>query len=48
MVIPVGDMCGQNLVLVERKGRALKTRSICGCVFVRLIGKEGWTANEEA
>jgi protein-L-isoaspartate(D-aspartate) O-methyltransferase len=42
MVIPVGDMRGQNLLLVERKGRALKTRSICGCVFVRLIGKEGW------
>jgi protein-L-isoaspartate(D-aspartate) O-methyltransferase len=42
MVIPVGDLRGQNLLLVERKGQALKTRSICGCVFVRLIGKEGW------
>jgi protein-L-isoaspartate(D-aspartate) O-methyltransferase len=42
LVIPVGDMLGQNLTLVERKGRALKTSSICGCVFVRLIGKEGW------
>ena len=47
MVIPVGDMRGQNLVLAERKGRALTTRSICGCVFVRLIGKEGWKAKEE-
>ena len=42
MVVPVGDMRGQSLALVERKGSALKTRSICGCVFVRLIGKEGW------
>jgi protein-L-isoaspartate(D-aspartate) O-methyltransferase len=47
MVIPVGDMRGQDLVLVERKGRALRTRSICGCVFVRLIGKEGWRSAAE-
>ncbi len=47
MVIPVGDLRGQDLVLAERKGRAVKTRSICGCVFVRLIGKEGWKANRE-
>jgi len=47
MVIPVGDVRGQNLELVERKGRALRTRSICGCVFVRLIGKEGWRAAAE-
>ncbi|MGO8705594.1 MAG: protein-L-isoaspartate(D-aspartate) O-methyltransferase [Candidatus Brocadiia bacterium] len=47
MVIPVGDLRGQDLVLAERKGRAIKTRSICGCVFVRLIGKEGWKANQE-
>jgi protein-L-isoaspartate(D-aspartate) O-methyltransferase len=42
MVIPVGGVRGQDLVLVERKGRGLRTRSICGCVFVRLIGQEGW------
>jgi protein-L-isoaspartate(D-aspartate) O-methyltransferase len=42
MVIPVGGMSGQNLCLVQRKGRSIKMKSICGCVFVRLIGKEGW------
>ena len=47
MVIPVGDLRGQNLTLVERKGRAFKTRSICGCVFVRLIGREGWLSAAE-
>ena len=47
MVIPVGDLRGQDLVLAERKGRAVRTRSICGCVFVRLIGKEGWKANQK-
>ncbi len=47
MVLPVGDLRGQDLMLVERKGRAIKTRSICGCVFVRLIGKEGWRAAGE-
>jgi protein-L-isoaspartate(D-aspartate) O-methyltransferase len=46
MVIPVGGVSGQDLVLVERKGRGLRTRSICGCVFVRLIGQEGWRAAE--
>ena len=44
MLIPVGDARGQNLMLAERKGREFKTRSICGCVVVRLIGKEGWDA----
>ena len=47
MVIPVGELRGQNLLLVERKGRALRTRSICGCVFVRLIEQEGWKSKEE-
>jgi protein-L-isoaspartate(D-aspartate) O-methyltransferase len=47
LVIPVGDKHGQSLMLVERKGRALKRRSICGCVFVRLIGQEGWKPGEE-
>ncbi len=47
MVLPVGDLRGQNLTLVERKGRDVRTKSICWCVFVRLLGKEGWKANEE-
>jgi protein-L-isoaspartate(D-aspartate) O-methyltransferase len=46
MVIPVGDAFGQELVLVERTGDNYRRRDLCGCVFVRLIGAEGWKADE--
>jgi protein-L-isoaspartate(D-aspartate) O-methyltransferase len=42
LVIPVGGEFGQVLTLVERKGDAIEKRELCGCVFVPLIGKEGW------
>jgi protein-L-isoaspartate(D-aspartate) O-methyltransferase len=43
MVIPAGDRYVQDLLLVEKalNGRIYK-RSLCGCRFVPLIGKEGW------
>jgi len=44
MVIPVGNAYGQDLLLVERKGAEYTRRSVCGCVFVKLIGEEGWGA----
>ena len=42
LVIPIGGGFGQVLTIVEKKGNAIQTREICGCVFVPLIGKEGW------
>jgi len=42
MVIPVGDELQQELVVVERCGGKITQRPVCGCVFVRLIGREGW------
>jgi protein-L-isoaspartate(D-aspartate) O-methyltransferase len=42
IVIPVGDSFSQGLVLGEKiKGRLI-TKTICGCVFVPLVGKYGW------
>jgi protein-L-isoaspartate(D-aspartate) O-methyltransferase len=44
MIIPIGsDGFGQVLTLVEKIGKAIRTSEICGCMFVPLIGKEGWS-----
>ena len=43
MIIPIGsDGFGQILTLVEKIGKTIRTSEICGCMFVPLIGKEGW------
>ena len=42
MVIPVGGEDSQELLLVRRgQGRVTRER-ICSCVFVKLLGEEGW------
>lgn len=42
LVIPIGGPFGQALTIVEKKGASIKTKEVCGCVFVPLVGKEGW------
>lgn len=43
MVIPIDSGgFGQILTLVEKIGNTIRTSEICGCMFVPLIGKEGW------
>jgi len=42
MVIPVGDEFGQDLLLVEKRKDKVKEKIVCRCVFVKLLGKEGW------
>ncbi|MCK4648844.1 protein-L-isoaspartate(D-aspartate) O-methyltransferase, partial [bacterium] len=42
MVIPVGGSFSQALLLVEKEKDKMKTTSVCGCVFVPLIGEYGW------
>lgn len=42
MVIPVGGSFSQALLLVEKEKDKVKTTSVCGCVFVPLIGEYGW------
>lgn len=44
LVIPIGSSgFGQILTLVEKIGNTIRTSEICGCMFVPLIGKEGWS-----
>lgn len=42
LVMPVGPESGQVLHVVRRKGEDLTTTTTCPCIFVKLIGKEGW------
>lgn len=42
MVIPVGDQWAQQLLVIERRDGKLIRHTEGGCVFVKLIGREGW------
>ncbi len=42
MVIPIGGGFSQMLTLIEKIGCKVSSHEICGCVFVPLIGEEGW------
>ncbi|OYT53317.1 MAG: protein-L-isoaspartate O-methyltransferase [Candidatus Altiarchaeales archaeon ex4484_2] len=42
MLIPVGGKLMQTLMLVEKKKGVVVKKEICGCVFVPLIGEDGW------
>lgn len=42
LVVPVGDRFQQELKAVTKTESGTKTRSGGGCVFVPLVGREGW------
>jgi protein-L-isoaspartate(D-aspartate) O-methyltransferase len=42
LVIPVGSAFSQILMVVEKRGGAVRQSEVCGCVFVPLVGKDGW------
>ena len=42
MVVPVGGEEEQDLMLVRRQAGRVDCRRICGCIFVKLRGEEGW------
>ena len=42
MVLPLGESFSQVLTIIEKRGSELKKESVCGCVFVPLIGKYGY------
>lgn len=44
-VLPCGGPYDQILLKVTRSGDDLTERFLCGCRFVKLIGKEGWPEN---
>lgn len=48
LVMPVGSLLDQTLTVVERRGGKEEVRSVCGCVFVPLIGRHGYQEGEAA
>jgi protein-L-isoaspartate(D-aspartate) O-methyltransferase len=42
MVIPVGDRVSQVLFTLTKKGNEFVERRVCECVFVPLVGEDGW------
>ncbi|GCE46880.1 protein-L-isoaspartate(D-aspartate) O-methyltransferase [Thermosporothrix hazakensis] len=43
LVLPVGLPEEQDLLLIERRGAKVERTSLGACVFVPLIGREGWS-----
>ncbi len=48
LVAPVGPPEGQELTVAQKRGGQLQVRKDLPCVFVRLIGQEGYQAGDEA
>ena len=42
MVIPVGNKISQTLKVIEKKDDQIFKKDICACVFVPLVGQQGW------
>ena len=42
LVVPVGSAFHQNLVVIERRGETFVESRGEPCVFVPLVGREGW------
>ncbi len=45
LVAPLGDRWGQTLTVVTKRAGKLRHESLCGCVFVPLVGEHGWQEN---
>jgi len=43
LVTPVGGQWVQDLIVAEKKDGRLEQQTICGCRFVKLIGKHGYS-----
>jgi protein-L-isoaspartate(D-aspartate) O-methyltransferase len=46
LVIPIGGRWSQDLTLIEKRKGKMVRKSICGCVFVPLIGEYGYGDSE--
>ena len=42
IVIPLGDRFSQVLTVAKKTDTGIDKHVVCGCVFVPLIGKDGW------
>ena len=47
LILPLGESFSQVLTLLEKKEGKLKSIDICGCVFVPLVGKHGWSNKKD-
>ncbi len=49
IVIPIGGGFSQMLTLVEKTGGGkVSSQNICSCIFVPLIGEEGWKSRRKS
>jgi protein-L-isoaspartate(D-aspartate) O-methyltransferase len=46
IVAPIGDESSQELVVLEKTPAGPRFTPLCGCRFVKLIGKAGWAPAE--
>ena len=46
LVAPIGGQLSQDLVVCEKTKDKLNTKSVCGCRFVKLVGKYGFTESQ--
>jgi protein-L-isoaspartate(D-aspartate) O-methyltransferase len=44
LIIPVGDRVSQTLQIITKHRNRLDTKTSCQCIFVKLIGQDGWGA----
>jgi len=47
LVIPEGGRFTQTLMLLEKHEGKIAQQEICGCVFVPLLGKQGWKIKDD-
>ncbi len=43
LILPLGESFSQVLTLVKKKEGKLESMDVCGCVFVPLVGKHGYS-----
>ena len=42
IVIPIGNRSSQRLIKIVKGEKIMEKYDICGCVFVPLVGDQGW------
>lgn len=42
LILPIGSPLNQTLTVIEKQGQRFQSRPLCDCVFVPLIGAQGW------
>lgn len=43
IILPIGGPGHQELTVIEKIDGRIRERVVCSCVFVQLIGREGWS-----